>query len=204
MTDEIAIGHLQKRKIEARVLIPFITTCREKFGEGPTREAIAATIRALAAEEGATWAGSFGSDVAGLRELAETVWAGGGGLDTRSPRPDGRSPGLQRDAVQIRGILQGARPGRSRFADPLQQGSRHGRGVQRRPRAHAQPDHHAGRQLLRLSLPEEDPMTGVLDDYLVDPEAVASWTRRGYRPRSWCRCCARCGPSWEATRPTPS
>ncbi len=81
MTDEIAIGHLQKRKIEARVLIPFITTCREKFGEGPTREAIAATIRALAAEEGATWAGSFGSDVAGLRELAETVWAGGGGLD---------------------------------------------------------------------------------------------------------------------------
>ena len=81
MTDEIAIGHLQKRKIEARVLIPFITTCREKFGEGPTREAIAATIRALAAEEGATWAGSFGSDLAGLRELAETVWAGGGGLD---------------------------------------------------------------------------------------------------------------------------
>jgi L-2-amino-thiazoline-4-carboxylic acid hydrolase len=82
MTDEIAIGHLQKRRIEARVLIPFITTCREKFGDGPTREAIAATIRALAAEEGATWAGRFGSDVAGLRALAETVWAGvGGGLD---------------------------------------------------------------------------------------------------------------------------
>jgi len=79
MSDEIAIGHLQKRKIEARVLIPFITACREKFGDGPTREAVAATIRALAAEEGAKWAGSFGSDVAGLRKLAETVWAGGGG-----------------------------------------------------------------------------------------------------------------------------
>ena len=81
MSDEIAIGHLQKRKIEARVLIPFITACREKFGDGPTREAVATTIRALAAEEGAKWAGSFGSDVAGLRQLAETVWAGGGGLD---------------------------------------------------------------------------------------------------------------------------
>ena len=81
MSDEIAIGHLQKRKIEARVLIPFITACREKFGDGPTSEVVAATIRAQAAEEGAQWAGSFGSDVAGLRELAETVWAGGGGLD---------------------------------------------------------------------------------------------------------------------------
>jgi hypothetical protein len=79
MSDEIAIGHLQKRKIEARVLIPFIATCREKFGDGPTREAVATTIRALAAEEGAKWAGSFGGDVAGLRALAETVWAGGGG-----------------------------------------------------------------------------------------------------------------------------
>ena len=81
MSDEIAIGHLQKRKIEARVLIPFIATCREKFGDGPTREAVATTIRALAAEEGAKWAGSFGGDVAGLRALAETVWAGGGGMD---------------------------------------------------------------------------------------------------------------------------
>ena len=81
MSDEIAIGHLHKRKIEARVLIPFITACREKFGDGPTREAVAATIRVLAAEEGAKGAGSFGGDVAGLRELAETVWAGGGGLD---------------------------------------------------------------------------------------------------------------------------
>jgi len=81
MSDEIAIGHLQKRKIEARVLIPFITACRERFGDGPTSEVIAATIRAQAAEEGAKWADSFGSGVAGLRELAETVWAGGGGLD---------------------------------------------------------------------------------------------------------------------------
>lgn len=81
MTDDIAIPHLQKRRIEARVLIPFITACRETFGDGPTSEVIAATVRSLAAEEGATWAESFGRDIAGLREVAETVWAGGGGLD---------------------------------------------------------------------------------------------------------------------------
>ena len=81
MTEDSAIGHLQKRKIEARVLIPFIAACRERFGDGPTREVVAATIRAQAAEEGATWATRFGSGVAGLRALAETVWAGGGGLD---------------------------------------------------------------------------------------------------------------------------
>jgi hypothetical protein len=81
MSDEIAIGHLQKRKIEAGVLIPFIAACREKFGEAATREAVAATIRGLAAAEGTKWAGRFGSDVAGLRQLAETVWGSGGGLD---------------------------------------------------------------------------------------------------------------------------
>ena len=35
MSDEIAIGHLQKRKIEARVLIPFITACA--FADGRSR-----------------------------------------------------------------------------------------------------------------------------------------------------------------------
>jgi hypothetical protein len=91
MTDEIAIGHLQKRKIEARVLIPFIAACREKFGDGPTREAVAATVRALAAEEGAKWAGSSGSDVAGFNdglELArsQTIMEGGSCCDFRFQR----------------------------------------------------------------------------------------------------------------------
>jgi hypothetical protein len=81
MTDDIEISHLQKRKIEARVLIPFITACRARFGDGPTGEVVSATVRALAAEEGATWAERFGGDPAGLRKLAETVWAGNGGLE---------------------------------------------------------------------------------------------------------------------------
>ena len=81
MPDETTIDHLQKRRIEAGVLIPFIAACREKFGDGPTREVVAATIRGLAADEGAGWAARFGRDMAGLRALAETTWAGSGSLE---------------------------------------------------------------------------------------------------------------------------
>ncbi|MGE0577010.1 MAG: hypothetical protein AB7F22_24285 [Reyranella sp.] len=87
MPDDIAIDHLAKRKIEARVLIPFVAACRERFGDGPTREVVAATIRGLASGEGAAWAARFGSDTAGLRAIVETVWgrAGGGGLEVERP-----------------------------------------------------------------------------------------------------------------------
>jgi hypothetical protein len=81
MSDEIPIGHLQRRKIEGRVLIPFIAACREAFGEAATREVVAATIRKLAVADGARWAESFGSDLAALRRVAEEVWAGGGSLE---------------------------------------------------------------------------------------------------------------------------
>ena len=73
MTDEIAISHLQRRKIEGRVLIPFIAACREKFGDGPTREMLAAAIRALATQDGARWAESFGPDIAGMASTLLTV-----------------------------------------------------------------------------------------------------------------------------------
>ena len=81
MTDEVAISHLQRRKIEGRVLIPFINACREKFGEGPTRELVVDAIRSHAAADGARWAEVFGADIAGLRRVAEELWAGGGGME---------------------------------------------------------------------------------------------------------------------------
>jgi len=81
MTDEVAISHLQRRKIEGRVLIPFIDACREKFGEGPTRELTVAAIRAHATADGARWADMFGGGIEGLRRVAEELWAGGGGMD---------------------------------------------------------------------------------------------------------------------------
>jgi len=83
MTDdrEIPIGHLQRRKIESRVLIPFIEACRERFGEGATRELVIATIRRLAAEDGAKWGQTYGRSISSLRKVAEDVWAGAGSLD---------------------------------------------------------------------------------------------------------------------------
>ena len=35
--DEVAISHLQRRKIEARVLLPLLQTLKEKLGEDVTR-----------------------------------------------------------------------------------------------------------------------------------------------------------------------
>lgn len=82
MTDERPVGHLQRRKIEGRVLVPFIAVCRERLGEAVTRELVAAFIRQTSIEDGAKSAERFGGDLAGLRVIAEEVWGGpGGGID---------------------------------------------------------------------------------------------------------------------------
>jgi len=78
---DVPIGHLQRRKIEARVLIPFIEACRDRFGEAATRELVATTIRRLATDDGAKWAETYGSSLEALRKVAENLWAGGGSLD---------------------------------------------------------------------------------------------------------------------------
>ena len=50
--DEVAISHLQRRKIEARVLLPLLQTLKEKLGEDVTREVLDATITRLAVADG--------------------------------------------------------------------------------------------------------------------------------------------------------
>jgi hypothetical protein len=79
--DEVPIGHLQRRRIESGVLIPFIAACREKFGDEAARELVVAVVRELAAEDGARWRQTYGGDLAGLKNVAEKVWAGGGSLE---------------------------------------------------------------------------------------------------------------------------
>jgi hypothetical protein len=82
-TNEVAISHLQRRKIEGRVLIPFIQALREKFGDEAAREVVDDTIRKLAAEDGARWAETYGKTTASLRKVAQDIWAGGGSLDVQ-------------------------------------------------------------------------------------------------------------------------
>jgi len=81
MSDDTPISHLQRRKIEGRVLIPFIEACRTEFGDDATKKVVTATIRGLAAKDGADWASAFGTDMSSLRRVAEELWAGGGSLD---------------------------------------------------------------------------------------------------------------------------
>lgn len=83
MTDasELSISHLQRRKIEGRVLIPFIQTLKEKLGEDVMHEVLDATIRKLAADDGAAWGETYGRTTASLRTVAEKLWAGGGAMD---------------------------------------------------------------------------------------------------------------------------
>jgi hypothetical protein len=76
--DDVPISHLQRRKIEGRVLIPFIETLRQKLGEDLAGEILDTTIRRLAVDDGQRWVGQ-GMD--SLKRVAEDVWAGGGSLD---------------------------------------------------------------------------------------------------------------------------
>jgi hypothetical protein len=77
----VSISHLGRRKIEGRVLIPFIKACRERFGEEATQELVVSTIRSLAASDGAKWAETYGNGIASIERIAEEVWAGGGSMD---------------------------------------------------------------------------------------------------------------------------
>ena len=71
------IGYLQRRQIEARVLIPFIEACLGRFGEVRTRELVTATIRRLTTDDGAKWAETYGCSLASPRSFAEDLCARG-------------------------------------------------------------------------------------------------------------------------------
>ncbi len=83
MTDsnDLPISHLQRRKIEGRVLIPFVETLREKLGDEVAGEILDATIRRLAVDDGRRWAETYGRGMEAVKRVAEEVWAGGGGMD---------------------------------------------------------------------------------------------------------------------------
>ncbi len=78
---DVPISHLQRRKIEGRVIVPFIETLREKLGEDVAGEILDATIRRLAVDDGQRWAGTYGQSLDSLKRVVEGVWAGGGGMD---------------------------------------------------------------------------------------------------------------------------
>jgi predicted nucleic-acid-binding Zn-ribbon protein len=80
-TSDLPISHLQRRKIEGRVLIPFVETLRQKLGDEVAGEILDATIRRLAVGDGQRWAETYGQSMEALKRVAEDVWAGGGAMD---------------------------------------------------------------------------------------------------------------------------
>ena len=61
---ETDISHLERRKIEGRVLIPLLQELAARLGESAMLEVLGATIDRLAAEDGAAWAKIHGQTTA--------------------------------------------------------------------------------------------------------------------------------------------
>lgn len=74
------LTHLERRKIEAGVLIPMIQAFQRAIGKERANEIAREVIRELARKDGERWAAQHGRDLAALREV-EKVWAAGGALE---------------------------------------------------------------------------------------------------------------------------
>lgn len=74
------ITHLERRKIEAGVLVPMVQAFQRALGKDRANEIARAVILELARQDGERWAREFGQDLEAVDRLSG-VWAGGGGLE---------------------------------------------------------------------------------------------------------------------------
>jgi hypothetical protein len=74
------ITHLERRKIEAGVLIPMVQAFQRAVGKGRASQIARQVIRELAREDGERWARQFGQDLTAMEKVSE-VWSDGGGLE---------------------------------------------------------------------------------------------------------------------------
>ncbi|MFN0316040.1 MAG: L-2-amino-thiazoline-4-carboxylic acid hydrolase [Burkholderiales bacterium] len=75
------ITHLERRKIEAGVLIPMIQAFQRAVGKERANEIAREVIAELARKDGEAWAQRFGTGLGGLEKAAD-LWASGGSLVT--------------------------------------------------------------------------------------------------------------------------
>ena len=74
-----SITHLERRKIEAGVLIPMVQAFQRAIGKERANEIAREVIVELARKDGERWAGEFGADLPAMQKVSG-VWAGGGSL----------------------------------------------------------------------------------------------------------------------------
>ena len=78
-----SISHLERRKIEAGVLIPMVLAFQNAFGKEQANAVAREVIVGLARMDGERWAEQFGSDLAALEKVSH-LWAAAGGLDVET------------------------------------------------------------------------------------------------------------------------
>jgi len=82
MTAE-TLTHLERRKIEARVLIPMVQAFQRAVGAERANAVAREVFLDWSRTDGTRWAVRFGNDFAGLEEVWK-LWAGGGNRTRRS------------------------------------------------------------------------------------------------------------------------
>lgn len=76
----MAITHLERRRIEAGVLIPMLQAFQRALGKERANDIAREVIRALAREDGTRWAADYGNDLKAMEKVAD-LWSAGGGLE---------------------------------------------------------------------------------------------------------------------------
>lgn len=74
------ITHLERRKIEAGVLIPMLQAFQRAIGAERANAIAREVIVELARQDGARWSQQFGADLEGMRNTS-ALWSAGGSLE---------------------------------------------------------------------------------------------------------------------------
>lgn len=75
-----SITHLERRKIEASVLIPMVQAFQRCVGKERANEIAGEVIRELARKDGERWAREFGGNLRAMEKVSK-VWSDGGSLE---------------------------------------------------------------------------------------------------------------------------
>lgn len=90
MDGAATITHLERRRIEAGVLVPMIQAMQRELGVARANEIARAVIVELARRDGERWAAQFGSSLESL-ERVSALWSAGGSLEIQPLRRSDRA-----------------------------------------------------------------------------------------------------------------
>ena len=129
-----AITHLERRKIEAGVLIPMVQAFQRAVGKERANEIAKEVILELARKDGERWAQQFGDDLAAMEKVSG-VWAGGGSLEIKKIGKSAQTLDFDVTRCGYAEFYKELGLPELGIPVPLQPRLRHGRGIQ--PRASA-------------------------------------------------------------------